>query len=173
MKMLLINISSDFGAERLYRSLVRDQKIAAFSGSFSPFPGNKYPGLSLTFAMPAKGHTNEEVQTAIRTELDRLKTEPVSDAELERFRTRAKADLLRGLDNNFGMALQLAITQTIQGDWRRLFQAIDDIEKVTKEDIQRVAQETFVESNRTVAMINTQSPDAGSDEGADAATDSE
>lgn len=167
------DILSNGRTSRLYRSLVRDQKIAAFSGSFSPFPGDKYPGLTLTFAMPAKGHTNEEVQAAIRVELERLKNEPVTDAELERFRTRAKADLLRGLDNNFGMALQLAIAQTIEGDWRRLFQSIEGIEKVTKEDIRRVARETFVESNRTVAMINTQSPDASHDEGADAATDSE
>lgn len=169
------DILSNGRTSRLYRSLVRDQKIAAFSGSFSPFPGDKYPGLTLTFALPAKGHTNGEVQTAIRAELERLKTEPVSDAELKRFKTRAKADLLRGLDNNFGMALQLAITQTIEGDWRELFEAIDDIEKVTKEDIQRVARETFVASNRTVAMINneSQAETESNTESADTAAESE
>ena len=160
------DILSNGRTSRLYRSLVRDEKMAAFTGSFSPFPGDKYASLWLAFAMPAKDRSNEEVQAAIHAELERLKTEPVTDAEMERFRTRAKADLLRQLGNNFGMALQLAISQTIQGDWRELFRAIEDIEKVTKEDIQRVARETFVPSNRTVAMIVTEDPNASDDSGA-------
>ena len=39
------------------------------------------------------------------------------------------------------------------GDWRELFRDVDRIDKVTKEDVMRVAQQTFVPTNRTVAMI--------------------
>jgi predicted Zn-dependent peptidase len=141
---------------RLYRSLVRDQKIAVTVASFSNFPGEKYPNLWAVYAIPARGVSNEEVQTAIRDELERLKTEDVTDAELEKFKTRAKADLVRQLRSNNGIAFQFANYQRLDGDWRELFRYIDKIEQVTKEDIRRVANETLVPTNRTVAMIVTE-----------------
>ena len=68
-------------------------------------------------------------------------------------KTRAKADLIRGLASNSGIARQLAATQARQGDWREMFRYIDRLEKVTKEDVMRVASATFVAQNRTVGMI--------------------
>ena len=58
-------------------------------------------------------------------------------------KTRAKADLIRGLADNQGLAQQLAIYQTRYGDWRELFRQVDRIDKVTKADIRRVANQTF------------------------------
>ncbi len=159
------DVLSNGRTSRLYRSLVRDKKIAAFSGSFSGFPGNKYPGLWLAFAIPAKDHTNEEVQTAIRAELERLKTEPVTDAELKRFRTRAKANLLRQARSNFGLAIQLGMYHSWYGDWREFFRDLDRIEKVTKDDIMRVATKTLTATNRTVGMIVTEEPGTGDSNG--------
>jgi predicted Zn-dependent peptidase len=100
------------------------------------------------------------METAIHKELDRLKTQDVSDAELERFKTRAKADRLRGLADNMGLAEQLADYQTKFGDWRELFREVAKIDAVTKADIRRVANETFVASNRTTARIEFQAPTA-------------
>jgi predicted Zn-dependent peptidase len=148
-------------SSRLYRSLVRDKKIAAQSMAMSGFPGEKYPSLMIFFAIPTPGHTNEEVQKAIREEIEKLKNEPVSTDELQRVKTRAKADLIRGLESNQGIAGQLATYQALYGDWRELFRAVEKIDKVTKEDIQRVARAAFVPTNRTVGMIvNTDSPSA-------------
>ncbi len=158
------DVLSNGRTSRLYRSLVRDKKIAAFSGSFSGFPGSRYPGLWLAFAIPSKGHGNEEVQAAIRDQLERLKTEPVSDAELKRFRTRAKANLLRQARSNSGLAIQLGTYHSLYGDWRELFHDLDRIEKVTKNDIMRVASKTLTATNRTVGMIVTEEP--GTDSGA-------
>jgi len=143
---------------RLYRSLVRDKKIAVSTASFSGFPGVKYPHLWAVYAFPSRDATNEQVRDAIRREIDRLKNEEVSDEELERFKTRARASLIRSLDDNQGLANQLSTYQAIFGDWRELFRYLDRIEKVTKADIRRVANETFRESNRTVAMIVTEAP---------------
>jgi predicted Zn-dependent peptidase len=85
--------------------------------------------------------------------MERLKTEPVSAEDLQMVKTRAKADLIRSLGSNNGIAGALARYQTIHGDWRELFRSVDRIEKVSREDIQRVAKKTFVPTNRTVAMI--------------------
>jgi predicted Zn-dependent peptidase len=150
------DILSNGRTSRLYRRLVRDDKIAVASASFSGFPGDKYKNLWVAFAVPAKDVTNEQVQAAIREEIEVLKSEPVTDEELERFKTRAKADLVRSLRSNQGLANQLAEHHLLFGDWRALFRTIDAIEKVTKEDVQRVARETFVPTNRTVGMIVTE-----------------
>ena len=67
------DILSGGRTSRLYRSLVRDKKIAVATASFSAFPGIKYPNLWAVYAFPARGSTNEQVRDAIRAEIDRLK----------------------------------------------------------------------------------------------------
>ena len=147
------DVLSSGRTSRLYRSLVRDKKIAAFAGAFNGLPGDKYPTLMLFFAVPTPDGSNEQVQEAIRAEIERLKTEPVSDEELKMVKTKAKAGLIRSLQSNGGIANQLATAHVQYGDWREIFKQVDKIEAVTAEDIMRVAKETFVSSNRTVGMI--------------------
>ena len=93
------------------------------------------------------------MRTAIHKELDLLKTQDISNAELARYKTRTKADLLRGLGNNEGLAQQLAEYQTRYGDWRELFRQLNQVDAVTKADVKRVANKIFVDSNRTSARI--------------------
>ena len=143
---------------RLFRALVRDKKIAAYSAGYEAFPGEKYPSLFMLFGMPTPGHTNAEIRDAIHAELERLKTEPVSEAELRMVRTRAKAALLRKLDSNNGLAGQLAMAQRRFGDWREIFRRVERIEKITAADIQRVAKTTFVPNNRTTAYLESTRP---------------
>ncbi|MGH9602812.1 MAG: M16 family metallopeptidase [Terriglobales bacterium] len=143
---------------RLFKALVRDKKIAVFATGFNGFPGDKYPHLFTFFAVPAAGHTAQEMGEAIRAELERLKTEDVTEEELKSVKTRAKSDLIRGLASNQGLANQLGEAQQRYGDWREIFREVERIEKVTKEDIRRVANQTFVPTNRTVAVIETTKP---------------
>jgi predicted Zn-dependent peptidase len=76
------------------------------------------------------------------------------------YKTRTRADLLRGLADNQGLASSLAEYQTRYGDWRELFLQLDEADKVTKADIRRVANQVFVDSNRTSAEIDTEPPAA-------------
>ena len=154
------DILSNGRVSRLYRSLVRDQQIAAEAEGFSPFPGDKYPGLFAFYAVPLPGHTPAEMRDAIHKEIDKLKTADVSDEELAMYKTRTRADLLRGLADNQGLANTLAEYQTRFGDWRELFRQLDKVDKVTKADIRRVANQVFVASNRTGAWIETAAPAA-------------
>ncbi len=145
---------------RMYRSLVRDKKIALDAGGQSGFPGYKYPNLFLYYAIPGQGKTPTDVQTAIREEIEKLKNEDVSDEELNRVKTNAKANLLRGLADNPGLAFQLATAQVRYGDWREIFREVERIDKVTKADIRRVANKTFVANKRTIGMIENVTPAA-------------
>jgi predicted Zn-dependent peptidase len=140
---------------RLYRALVRDKKLAAFSGGYNGFPGQKYPSLFVFFAVPTPGHTPEEVRAAVQEEIKRLKNENVSDDELKMVKTRAKAALLRKLDNNQGLAVEMGVAQSLFGDWRELFRRVEKIDKVTAADVRRVANKTFVDSNATVGYLES------------------
>ena len=162
------DLMSEGRTSRLYRSLVRDKKIASFSEGLTGYPGTKYPHLFAFIAVPLPGHKPEEMATAIHEEIDRLKKEDISDDELKMIKTRSKANLIRGLADNQGLATQLATYQTRYGDWRELFSTVDRIDKVTKADIRRVANETFVDVNRTVGEIQTaRPPQGGGEPGAD------
>ncbi len=149
------DLMSNGRTSRLYRSLVRDKKIAAVAAGFSGFPGEKYPNLFAFFAVPTPGHAPEEMGKAIHEEIERLKTEDVPADELQAVKTRAKANLIRQLDSNQGLAIQLATAQALYGDWRELFRQVDQIDAVTAQDIRRVASDVFVPSNRTVGEIQS------------------
>ncbi len=152
------DILSNGRTSRLYRSLVRDKQIAAIAAGISGYPGTKYAHLFTFYAVPIPGHTTGELQKAFAEEIQKLKTQDVTDDELRMFKTRTEADLIRGLASNEGLAEELAIYQTRYGDWRELFRYLDRVDKVTKADIRRVATQVFQDTNRTVGIIQTQMP---------------
>jgi predicted Zn-dependent peptidase len=140
---------------RLYKTLVRDKKIAAGAAGFNGFPGEKYPNLFTFYGVTTPGHTPDEIAEAIHSEIDKLKAEEVGAEELASVKTRVKADLIRRLGSNSGLALQLAEAHTIYGDWRELFRQVERIDKVSAADVKRVANATFTTNNRTVAKIES------------------
>jgi predicted Zn-dependent peptidase len=143
-------------SSRLYRALVRDQKLAVEVESFSGMPGEKYPNLWTVAAAPAIGVPADRLLAAIDGELERLARQDVSDAELAKFRARARAALLRTLGSNQGLATALAHYQTLYGDWRELFRELDRFDRVTKADVRRVANAALTPANRTVATLVTE-----------------
>ncbi|MGA7079105.1 MAG: pitrilysin family protein [Terriglobales bacterium] len=149
----IADLMSTGRTSRLYRALVRDKQIASDAEGFTGYPGNKYPHLFAFYATPIPGHTTKEVGDAIHVEIERLKKEDISDEELKMIKTRAKANLIRSLGSNEGLAFALGLYEARYDDWRELFRSVDRIEKVTKADIRRVASETFKPSNRTVGII--------------------
>jgi predicted Zn-dependent peptidase len=156
----MADLMSDGRTSRLYRALVRDKKIASYSAGLDNFPGSKYPQLFAFYAFLLPGHKPDEAEAAIHQELDRLKTQDISDDELKMIKTRAKANLIRGLSDNEGLAFELSLYQMRYGDWRELFRQVDRIDKVSKADIRRVANQIFVPTNRTVGIIETAPPAA-------------
>jgi len=149
----IADLMSSGRTSRLYRALVRDKQIASDSAGFTGLPGNKYPHLFAFYAFPIPGHTTQEVADAIHVEIEKIKKEDISNDELKMIKTRAKANLIRSLGSNEGLAFALGLNQARYDDWRELFRSVDRIEKVTKEDIRRVANQIFVPGNRTVGII--------------------
>mgnify|MGYP001087299860 CR=1 FL=1 len=155
---VITSILADGRTSRLYQSLVEKQQIALNAQCFNDFPGNRYENLILLYALTAPGHSVDEVETAIATELERLRTELVSDQELNRVKTQWKASLLRTLNSNQGMASLLPEYEAKTGSWQNLFEELKKIEAIQPEDVLRVAQSTFSPEKRTVGKILSAAP---------------
>jgi predicted Zn-dependent peptidase len=140
-------------SSRLYKRLVKEDKIAAQTFAGSGFLGNKYPALLLVQALVSKDATVEDVEAAIYEELDRLATEGPTPDELAKVKTMNKAQFIRSIRSNAGLAAQLAETEEKLGDWRRVFSYLDEMQAVTVEDVQKAAQEALRPDNRIVGIL--------------------
>jgi len=149
----ITDLLSSGRTSRLYKALVRDKKIAIQAAGFSGFPGQKYPNLFLFYALPSQGHTNEECLAVIDEEIKKLKTESVSDEDLNAVKTRARVNLIQSLSSNSGMATQLTYNEVLMGDWHEMFKALEKINGVKAEDVKRVANKVFTDNNRTIGTI--------------------
>ncbi len=140
---------------RLYRRLVTDEQKALEVGGLNGFPGNRYPGLYLIYAVPNQGVDLADIEEVIYEELDRIREGDLTEEEIERVRTNARASVIRGLASNQGMALNFAQNQALRGDWRAIFRDLDAMQEVTIDDLQRVAETYFRKQTRTVGTIQT------------------
>ena len=87
-------------------------------------------------------------------ELERLKKEPVSDRELERIKNSLKASFVRSLDSNAELASMLSYFETVAGDYRYIVEHLKIIDKITPDDLMRVARQYFTQNNKTIALLS-------------------
>ena len=136
----------------LYKELVQEKKIAVEVDALATYPSSRYPNLFVVFVAPAVGHTVEENQKALEGLLAGFAARKIDAETLQRVKTQARASVIRRLDSNSGLASLLTSYYGSYGDWRKLFTQLDDLNKVTAEDVERVASGCFVAKNRTVAF---------------------
>lgn len=139
----------------LYKSLIKDKKMALQAIAVSSFPGVKYPPAFVILAVPAKGYTAVQCEQEIMAEVERLRNEPIPEEELAKVKARAKADLIDQLSSRSGMASQLASAQLYYGDWRALFNSLDKLNAVTAQDVQRVANRYLTPEKHSAVYIET------------------
>jgi len=131
--------------------MVKDRRIALSTGAWCRT--QKYPGLFYIWAIAARGHTNQEMETAVLEELEKMRNGGVTDEEIDGAKARLKMEFLTGLASRRGLASELASYQSITGDWRNLFSYTEKIEEVTAQDVKAVMDRYFVRDNRIVGMV--------------------
>ncbi len=149
----LANIIGQGRSSRLWELLVKDKKVAVATGTFNGFPGSKFPNLIAFFAMSSKDHTSDECLELIDQEIEKIKQESVTDDELTKFKQSQKKAIIDGMKSNSGMAATLTHYDVIHGDWQKAFDQIREIEKITAEDIKRVANKYLIKKQRTIGEI--------------------
>ncbi len=136
---------------RLYRSVYEAKELTAEAPRVYDAPGDRYDNLVVIEADPRNPHTLEEVEQAILEEVEKLKTEPVTERELQRVKNQIDANNIRQLGSNFGIAFQMGFGQVFYGDYHATFRRTERIMKVSAEDVRRVANKYLTARNRTVA----------------------
>jgi predicted Zn-dependent peptidase len=150
---LLSGVLFEGRSSRMNKALVDEQKLALGFQGLNGFPGSKYTNLMAIYAVPNQGISLDSLETAIYTEIDKVKQEGILTQELERIKTIRRASLLRQLGSNDGIGFLIAETQGTRGDWRAVFTDLEAMNQVTVEDLQRVASQYLVKDQRTVGWI--------------------
>jgi predicted Zn-dependent peptidase len=144
----------------LYKELVQEKRIALQAQAAATFPDGRYANLFVFLLVPAFGHTVDENQKALDDLLVRFESQKVDAETLARVKTKVRAGLIRRLASNAGLASMLTAYYGSYGDWRKLFTSLDDLNKVTADDVQRVALKYFDPASRTVAYTVSNAPAA-------------
>ncbi len=148
---VLQGVLSSGKSSRLYKSLVYEKQIALYAGGDYDNVSTD-PNLFYLYAGVMPGKTTEEVEKALYTEIDRFKSEPITDEELQKAKNQIEASFIMGQDSNFNQAMQLGQFESV-ASWKLLEKYVDNIRAVSKEDVMRVAKEYFSEDNRTVGIL--------------------
>ncbi len=143
------NILDNGLSSRFERNIVNKGIAASISASVDN-PGERYPNLFTVSAAVQSPHTVADVERAILFEMDRLKTEPVTAAELEKAKTQIETAYVRSFGSNMRSAINIAYEEAVLGNWKRRPEEILACREVTAEDVQRVAKTYFTKKTRTV-----------------------
>jgi zinc protease len=148
---IVSKVLSDGQSSRIYRSLVYDKQVAV--AAFGQANIIEDPNLFFAVAIVQPGHTPEEAEKALLAELERLKTEPITDAELQQAKNQFARDYIIGRETDQGKATQLAHAVVIHDDVKTADGEFDIFQNLTKADVQRVAQKYFTPESRLVITI--------------------
>jgi zinc protease len=148
---LLSTILSSGRASRLYRRLVYERQLALEAGGdYSYFAFD--PPLFWFWGTPMPGQTPEAMEKALLEEMERLKTEPVTDEELTRARNQTEAAFVFQEDSVHRRAGLLARFELI-GGYEGKDKFLERLRAVTAADVQRVARTYFADDKKNVGVL--------------------
>ncbi|MFQ5611331.1 MAG: M16 family metallopeptidase, partial [Anaerolineae bacterium] len=134
---------------RIYKALV-DTEIAARAGvSYRP---SIDPGLFYLSATPRAGRTLEALEAAFLAEVDRLLQDGVSEEELAKARKQARAQFAYAIESASNQAFWLGFMEML-GGWERFNTYLDDLDKVTVDEVNRVIQRYLALDNCTIGWF--------------------
>lgn len=137
---------------RLHKRLVQQEEMVTRIYSYDT-PGDRYDNVFVVFAEPRAPHTLEEIEAVIYEEIQRLKTEPVSQRELQKMKNQIDASMIWRASNNLWFAFGIARSALLFGDWRYYENYRDELVTVTPEDVMEAAKKYLTKSNRTVTTL--------------------
>jgi len=152
---MLAQVLDGGDSARFTKNLVRGQQVAQNIGTSYDL----YARLEELFTIvgtPAQGNTTQQLEEAIRGQIQKVQNELVSEEELKRIKAQVVASKVYEKDSIFYQAMQIGTLETVGLDWRLSDQYVDKIRAVTPEQIQQVARKYLVDDRLTVAVLDPQ-----------------
>jgi zinc protease len=147
---VLGTILSGGRSSRFYEAIVRQKQLS--NGIGAGTNDSRGPGLFQITGTALPGKTLKDLEEAIDQELERVKTAPIADWEMEKARTGARRSLVAGLGSSLNRAVQISEEALFFNDPDRINTRADRIARVTAADVQRVANQYLVKTNRSVVL---------------------
>lgn len=145
---MLTNLLSNGESSRLYRSLVDEQRLAIYAGSF-PL-SLEDPGLFLVYAIANAGINADTVEFALNKEIEKVKNELITEDEFQKIKNQIESDFISSKRKVLGIAMALAKYNIFFGNTNLINTELERYMKVTREDIKRVANQYLNKENRVV-----------------------
>lgn len=145
---LLGQVIASGQSSRLYQKLVKERELA--QAVFGGAQERRGPSLFSLGAVVPPGKNLADVEKVIYEEIERLKNEPVADWELEKVRMAIRRSRAQQLQSTLSRAISLGTVAVYYGDANLINQIEGNYNRVTKEDLQRVARTYLKDTNRTV-----------------------
>ncbi len=152
---VLMGVLDGSESARLNKSLVRDQRIANSIGAGYDAV-ERGPAMIIIDGTPVEGKTVAELETALREQLEKVKSEGVTQQELDRIKSQVIAGQVFGRDSMFGQAMQIGSTENAGFSWRDLDTMLEKLKQVTPEQVKEVAVKYLQDDQLTVAVLDPQ-----------------
>ncbi|MFM1990100.1 MAG: hypothetical protein RJA99_3057 [Pseudomonadota bacterium] len=149
---LLSTLLDGGDSTRLTRNVVRGSRVAN-SASAGYGMTQRGPALFVLAGVPAEGRTTEDVERAMRAEIERIAREGVPAAELERVKVQYVAGQVYKRDSVFAQAMELASLEIVGLSHRDADRILEKIRSVTADEVKAAAAKWFGDDTLTVATL--------------------
>jgi zinc protease len=148
---ILSSILSSGKTSRLYAGLVDQKQLA--TTVFTNFGESFDPNLFSIYAVSAKGVDEADLEKAIYEEIEKIKNEGITERELQKIKNQKLMEFYGQIETINGKSNNIGTYELFFGDYKKMFDAPAEYEKVSIADVSRVANEYFKKSNRTVGVL--------------------
>lgn len=150
---ILSSVLSAGKSSRLYSAIVDKKQLA--TAIFAGFSESFDPTLFSVNAVTAKGVNVTDLEKAIYEEIDKIKKDGIKATELQKVKNQKLIEFYNQIETINGKSNNIGTYEVFFGDYKKMFDAPQAYEKVTVDDIRRVADSYFKKSNRTVGILQT------------------
>ncbi|RYG04091.1 MAG: insulinase family protein [Chitinophagaceae bacterium] len=154
---LLSSILTSGRSSRLYKTAVDSLQVGTDINSYLQDGFDQ--GLYIIGGRGAKGKTPADLESIIDKEIERIKSEGVTAEELQKVKNQTLINFYSQIETINGKSNNLGSYELFYGGYQKMFDAPKEFEKVTTEDIKRVAKEYLKKSNRTVGIMSSEIED--------------
>ncbi|UCC78729.1 MAG: insulinase family protein [Candidatus Zixiibacteriota bacterium] len=141
----------DGESSRLYRRLVYDEE-KAFS-IYGELSVHHDPNLFYIYAQANPGADIEDIESTIYEEIEKIKTEPPDEYEIQKAKNQLESDFIMGLRSNADRADAVGMFEVNTDDYRNIFNYPDKIQAIAPEDVMMVSAKYLTQRRRTVVNI--------------------
>jgi len=150
---LLSDILSSGKSSRLYAALVDNKQLA--TSVFTSYGESFDPTTFGFFAIAGKNVKDTDLENAIYEEIEKVKKDGVNDKELQKVKNQKLIEFYNQVETINGKSNNIGTYEVFFGDYKKMFEAPDRYNKVTAEDIKRVANNYFKKTTRTVGVLKS------------------